>query len=116
MSDGSSPAKPESAARLDPVMHSLADEAFCYLTTVGRRSGRPHTIEIWFALRRSTLYLLSGGGRQSDWVRNLVSTPEVEVRIGDRRFTGRARIIGDPDEDRLARRLASGQIPAGLRR
>jgi hypothetical protein len=25
-------------------------EPFCYLTTVGRVSGRPHTIEIWFAL------------------------------------------------------------------
>jgi hypothetical protein len=25
-------------------------EAFCYLTTTGRRTGRAHTIEIWFAL------------------------------------------------------------------
>lgn len=30
----------------------LADETFRYLTTTGRISGRPHTIEIWFALNR----------------------------------------------------------------
>jgi hypothetical protein len=24
---------------------------FCYLTTAGRVSGRPHSVEIWFALQ-----------------------------------------------------------------
>jgi hypothetical protein len=38
----------------------LAGEDFCYLTTVGRRSGKAHTIEIWFALENGKLYLLSG--------------------------------------------------------
>jgi hypothetical protein len=31
----------------------LADEEFCYLTTTGRVTGRPHEIEIWFALEDS---------------------------------------------------------------
>jgi len=39
----------------------LASEDFCYLTTVGRRTGTRHTIEIWFARENGTLYLLSGG-------------------------------------------------------
>jgi deazaflavin-dependent oxidoreductase (nitroreductase family) len=83
----------------------LNAEAYCYLTTVGRRTGRPHEIEIWFALRGSTLYLLSGGGRHSDWVRNLSKSPEVSMRIGSERFSGMARIVADPDEDRSARDL-----------
>src|SRR4029453_632468 len=57
---------------------------FCYLTAAGRVSGRPHTIEIWFAMRGRTLYLLSGGGDRSDWVRNLLRRPEVTVRLGRR--------------------------------
>jgi len=28
-------------------------EAFCYLTTTGRRTGRLHTIEMWFALEEA---------------------------------------------------------------
>src|ERR1051325_2737939 len=36
----------------------------CYLTTTGRTSGNPHTIEIWFALHGDRVYLLAGGGDQ----------------------------------------------------
>jgi deazaflavin-dependent oxidoreductase (nitroreductase family) len=90
-------------------MDERADAQFCYLTTTGRVSGRPHTIEIWFARRRATLYVLSGGGDRSDWVRNLRRRPEVVVRIGDRhaqQVPGRARVLdpGTP-EDGLARDL-----------
>lgn len=78
--------------------HSVID-----LTTVGRMSGRPHTIEIWFAHRETTIYLLSGAGERSDWVRNLIHTPTVRVRAGGGEYTGKGRIVTDPDEDRLAR-------------
>lgn len=47
----------------------LADEDFCYVTTTGRRSRAPHTIEIWFAVADDAVYLLSGGGDRADWVR-----------------------------------------------
>jgi deazaflavin-dependent oxidoreductase (nitroreductase family) len=90
-------------------MDDDASHAFCYLTTTGRVSGRPHTIEIWFARRGPTLYLLSGGGDRSDWVRNLRRRPEVAVRVGRRyarALPGRARVLdpGSP-EDELARDL-----------
>lgn len=88
-------------------LEALASEAFCYVTTTGRVSGRSHTIEIWFGLSGSTLYMLSGNGprRRSDWVKNLMKTPVVSVRIGEREFSGRARVVTEPDEDALARRL-----------
>jgi deazaflavin-dependent oxidoreductase (nitroreductase family) len=84
---------------------SLRDEDYCYLTTTGRVSGLPREIEIWFGLEASTLYVLSGGGERSDWVRNLRRDPAVQVRIADRTFEGRARVVTDPEEDALARRL-----------
>jgi len=89
----------------DPA--SLGDEAFCYLTTNGRVTGRPHTIEIWFALNGRALYILSGNGprQRADWVRNLTKTPEVTVRIGDREFAGIGRIVEGDEEDGHARRL-----------
>jgi deazaflavin-dependent oxidoreductase (nitroreductase family) len=83
----------------------LAAQTFCYVTTTGRRTGIPRRIEIWFAMDDGTIYLLSGGGDRSDWVRNMIHTPDVTVRIGDQTFGGRARIVSDPSEDRTARNL-----------
>ncbi len=86
---------------------TLADEDFCYLTTTGRVTGRPHEVEMWFSLvpETRTLYMLSGGGDRSDWVKNLRRNPGVTVRIAGERFSGRAREARDAEEDELARRL-----------
>ena len=86
------------------IADSYNDEQFCYLTTTGRVTGRPHTIEIWFSLDGDTLYMLSDS-HTSDWVENLRRTPEVTVRIADENFAGRARAVEDAEEDELARSL-----------
>jgi deazaflavin-dependent oxidoreductase (nitroreductase family) len=84
---------------------SLGKELFCYLTTVGRVSGRPHMIEIWFALHDGTIFMLSGNRDRADWVRNALKQPRVTIRLGDRLFEADARIAENADEDALARRL-----------
>ena len=83
------------------------DPQFCYVTTRGRVTGRPHEIEIWFARKADadTIYILSGGGDRSDWVKNIVADGAVTVRIGERVFDGAGRRVEDTDEDALARRL-----------
>lgn len=88
-------------------LSSRANDQFCYLTTTGRVTGRPHTIEIWFGLNERTLYMLSGNGprQRADWVRNLMKTPAVGVRIGEREIVGVGRIVDDAREDALARWL-----------
>ena len=88
-------------------------EDYCYLTTTGRVSGEPRTIEIWFGLEGDTLYMLSGGRDRSDWVKNLLRDPEVSVRIGETTRGGRARVVEDADEDALARRLLLGKYAEG---
>ncbi len=89
---------------MEPLQQFAGDD-FCYLTTTGRVTGRPHTIEIWFAVERNTLFMLAGGGERSDWVKNAAETPEVDVRIRDVHFSGPARRVTEPDEDALARRI-----------
>ena len=86
-------------------LSKLADEDFCYLTTTGRISGRSHTIEIWFALDRQTLYILSGARAKADWVRNALRFPQVQVKIGATLFSGQARVVEDGEEDARARKL-----------
>jgi len=87
---------------------ALASEQFCYLTTMGRASGRPHEIEIWFAANAGLVYLLSELGERSDWIRNLRKDPEVRLRIGSETFRGQAH-IATPGEDLLARRLIAAK-------
>jgi deazaflavin-dependent oxidoreductase (nitroreductase family) len=82
-----------------------AEDDFCYLTTRGRVSSRPHEIEIWFALDGRTLYLLSGGGDSSDWVRNLLADPSVTVRLRDTTYDATARFVERDNESDRGRRL-----------
>ena len=88
---------------------SLADEDYCYVTTVGRVTGKPHEIEIWFGVRGDTIYLLSGGGENSDWVKNMRLQPRVEVRIGKHNVTGQARFDLDAEEESQARRILAAK-------
>ena len=83
---------------------ALAREEYCYVTSTGRVTGRPHRIEIWFGMQGKTLYLLSGDGK-SDWVKNMRAQPTVTVELGKRIFTTQTRIVSDAQEDALARRL-----------
>jgi deazaflavin-dependent oxidoreductase (nitroreductase family) len=84
-------------------LKALAGEDFCYLTTTGRVTGNPHEIEIWFGARENSIYLLSGGGRDSDWVKTLLKKPEVSVRITQVVFAGTACLVTDPEEEMAAR-------------
>ena len=89
----------------------LARRSVCELETIGRRTGQPRPIEIWFAAdpARDRIYLLSGGRDQAHWVRNIRADPKVRVRLGDRWFDGAgAEIEGGPD-DGLARRLLAAK-------
>lgn len=87
------------------LIEALKDEEYCYLTTTGRVSGRPHEIEIWFGQKGGSLYLLSGGGGKSDWVKNLQKNPAVQVRIARHTYLATARIVRDESEEMMARYL-----------
>jgi len=91
---------------LNSLLSPLAKEDYCYLTTTGRVSGKPHEIEIWFGLQHNTLYLLSGD-EHSDWVKNLLKTPSVTLRIGKHTFAGTARVVKNKEEDTTARYLVA---------
>jgi len=83
----------------------LAEERYCYLTTTGRVTGKPHEIEIWFSYKDGTLYLLSRNIDRSDWVKNLLKNPSVTVRIGEQIFSATARLVEEKDEEIMARNL-----------
>ena len=90
---------------MNDELSAARDDDFCYLTTRGRRTGRPHEIEICFALAGRTLYLLSGGGDRSDWVRNLRAEPAVTMRLRENAYAATARVVDDAEESERGRDL-----------
>lgn len=92
---------------MSTVEERCGEEQYCYLTTIGRKSGQPHEIEIWFGAEGDTIYLMNGSGEgvtagQADWVKNIQANPAVRVRIGDEEFEGVARALefGGPEHER----------------
>lgn len=92
---------------------ALASADYGYLTTTGRRTGREHTVEIWFATAGDTLYLLSGSGGTSDWCRNLDAVPAAGFTIDGQAFRVTGRRVTDPAEDEGARDLVVAKYQPG---
>ena len=70
----------------------FAKEEYCYLTTRGRVTGKPHEIEIWFVVHENALYLMSGGMDGSDWVKNLLKDHNVTLRVAGQTFPAVAQV------------------------
>ena len=82
--------KADLAARLAP----LADQSTLRITTRGRRTGKPHTVPIWFVADGTTLYLATLNAKR-DWVRNVRKTADVTLALGSLRVQGRASVVTD---------------------
>ncbi len=78
------------------------------LTTTGRRSGRPRVTPLVYEEIDGIFLIASARGAASDWLRNIQADPRVGVRVGRRRFEGRAEVVTDPARiaDYLQRQMA----------
>ena len=64
------------------------------LTTTGRKSGQPRQTPVNYALIDGDIYCTAGFGAVSDWYRNLMANPKVEVWLpDDSHFSGLAEDI-----------------------
>jgi len=91
------------------VLAAHGGDGVCHLQTTGRTTGRPRTIEIWFATEGERVYLLAGGRHRAHWVRNLIADPRVRLRIGGVTIAGKARVIEGEVREDLARRLLAAK-------
>lgn len=74
-------------------------EQYLYLTTIGRKTGLPREIEIWFVAFDDKYYVLAEHREQAQWVRNIRANPRVRVRVGEKSFEATARVL-DKERDR----------------
>jgi deazaflavin-dependent oxidoreductase (nitroreductase family) len=67
-----------------------ASDRFLYLTTTGRTSGQPRTIEIWFVEHAARYYVVAERREAAQWVQNIERDPAVHFRVGARGEAGPA--------------------------
>jgi deazaflavin-dependent oxidoreductase (nitroreductase family) len=73
---------------------AVADRGTLRITTRGRKTGKPHTVTIWFVVDGQTIFLGTlDAGR--DWVRNVQKSPDVTLEVEGLRLRGNATAIAD---------------------
>jgi deazaflavin-dependent oxidoreductase (nitroreductase family) len=79
-------------------LQKVAGESNVEITTVGRKSGKPHTKPIWFVYDQGRLYLQAGREGKTDWYQNLKKNPQITLKIDTLTFAGKAQFIDDAKE------------------
>jgi deazaflavin-dependent oxidoreductase (nitroreductase family) len=70
------------------------------ITHIGRKSGLRRQTPVNYAVVDGEIYCTAGFGHASDWYRNMLAHPEVEVWLPDSRWMGVVEDISD-DERRI---------------
>jgi deazaflavin-dependent oxidoreductase (nitroreductase family) len=86
-------------------LEKVKSEKFIYLTTTGRKTGKPHTVELWFSSAGDRVYL-SHEGKATDWMKNIRKNPSVNIRIGKLQLAGKATSTKEGSESREAGKKA----------
>ena len=75
------------------------------LTTIGAKSGKPHTTPLGFTLLNDRVMVSAGAGGQANnpaWYHNLVANPEVTVEMPGRTFQARATPTAGEEREAIA--------------
>jgi deazaflavin-dependent oxidoreductase (nitroreductase family) len=80
-------------------IEKVKEQQYVYLTTKGRKTGKPHKVELWFAYYGGRVYL-SHEGQRTDWMRNALKNERVGVRIGSVEFEAKAKVAAEGSRSR----------------
>jgi hypothetical protein len=77
-------------------LRAVSHQKECRVTTMGRRSGNPHTVTTWFVVEGDTIYLGTLDVTR-DWVRNARAKGQVTIDFGTLAVTGTFADVTDPE-------------------
>ena len=87
---------------------AVAGRSTLRITTRGRKSGKRHSVPIWFVVDRTRI-VFGTLNIERDWVRNAKKTPEVELEVGDLQLRGRFSVVAETAPATEVRRLIGGK-------
>lgn len=57
------------------IRRALKTDLVIDITTIGRKTGKPRRLEIWFHNLDGELFLTGSPGKKRDWLANLIANP-----------------------------------------
>jgi deazaflavin-dependent oxidoreductase (nitroreductase family) len=63
------------------IRNALKTDRVIDITTIGRKTGKPRRLEIWFHNLDGELFLTGSPGRKRDWLANLIANPDFTFHL-----------------------------------
>jgi len=70
------------ATRNDALKERLSRSREIEISVTGRKSGRSISIPVWFVLEDDELYLLPVQGSDTQWYKNVLKNPSIQIEAG----------------------------------
>ena len=84
--------------RNDDLKDRLSRSREINITVTGRKSGRPISIPVWFVLEGDKLYLLPVQGADTQWYKNTLKNPTIQIESGGEKAELKVTPITDPKQ------------------
>ena len=96
-------------------IYVLRGQRQIFITVTGRRTGRGIALPVWFVQLGRMLYLLPVKGSRTQWLRNLLADPSINIRCRGQCLSAQVRISQDPQEvqqvaDRFRAKYRADQV------
>jgi deazaflavin-dependent oxidoreductase (nitroreductase family) len=96
-------------------LKNLASTGEIEITVRGRKSGRSFSAPVWFVQEGGKLYLVPVKGSDSNWYKNVVATPTMQIAAKGRKISVKANPISNPGRvnevvERLKSKYGAGEV------
>lgn len=81
---------------LGPLFGNPFSGYIMVMKVIGRKSGKMRFAPVNYAIHQGDIYCVSGGRKTSDWYKNLLATPDVELILPGGAVYARVEEIADP--------------------
>jgi len=84
--------------RSDALKDRLSRSREINITVTGRKSGRPISIPVWFVSEDNKLYLLPVSGSDTQWYKNALKNPSIQIEAGGAKAERKVAPVTDPKQ------------------
>jgi len=84
--------------RSDALKDRLSRSREINITVTGRKSGRTISIPVWFVSEDNKLYLLPVSGSDTQWYKNVLKNPSIQIEAGGAKAERKAAPVKDPKQ------------------
>ncbi len=82
----------------DALKNRLSRSREINITVTGRKSGRTISIPVWFVSEDNKLYLLPVSGSDTQWYKNVLKKPSIQIEAGGAKAERKVAPVTDPKQ------------------